>query len=196
MPTTANELPPTRRPAQTFPFAARVVLTLALLAILNGIGRPLMTSAAPAGIVSYEFAGGEARAREIMASWDEPARRLAAFSLGLDYLFMVAYATTLAAGCLRSGAALRRNGWPLAAAGRTVARAQWAAALCDALENLGLALLLMGAPAAFWPAVAAWAAGLKFVLIALGLAFSAYGGFAWLYSRLVNKTRDKAGIFP
>jgi hypothetical protein len=156
----------------------------------------LTTTAAPAGIISFEFAGSPGRAQEIINSWDGPARLLAAFSLGLDYLFMLAYASTIAAGCRWSGAALHRKGWPLSRAGRPLAPAQWAAALFDAVENLGLMLLLLGRAAASWPAIAAWAAGFKFFLISLGLVYSAYGAFAWLVLKFSAKPRDEAGIFP
>jgi hypothetical protein len=192
----ANDSDPILRRLSRLIFLARLALTLALLAILNRIGQPLMTAAAPAGIISFEFAGSPGRAQEIINSWDGPARLLAAFSLGLDYLFMFAYASTIAAGCMCSGAVLKNKGWPLSQAGRPLALAQWAAALFDAVENLGLVLLLLGKASAAWPAIAAWAAGFKFFLIGLGLAFSVYGAFAWLVSRLLGKTRDKAGIIP
>ncbi|HJW91216.1 MAG TPA: hypothetical protein VJ436_11305 [Anaerolineales bacterium] len=192
---TLNNPNPIKRQRSRFAYLAWPILTLTLLAVFNLTGQPLLTPAAPAGILSFEFAGSLARAQEILQSWNEQARLLAAFSLGLDYLFMFAYASTIAAGCLWAGATLLRRGWPLSVAGRPLAWAQWAAALFDAVENLGLTLLLLGQPAATWPALAAWAAGLKFTLIGLGLVYSAYGALAWLASRLLDKGRDEAGLF-
>ena len=80
--------PPQRRAIFTFSIVAAVLITL----ILNMIGQPLITTAAPAGIVSFELAGTNAHAQLILDFWDTRAKQFAAFSLGFDYLYMLAYA--------------------------------------------------------------------------------------------------------
>lgn len=70
-------------------------LTIAVPAGMNIIGGPLNIPAAPAGIISFEFAGSSAVATEMMDSWGEHGRALAAVSLGIDYLFLVAYSIAI-----------------------------------------------------------------------------------------------------
>ena len=96
----------------------------------------------------------------------------AGFSLGLDYLFMVAYSTTIALGCLWAADAFRARLPGLAAAGPWLAWGQWVAGLCDAVENVALTVMLLGGVADPWPGLAWWCATPKFVLIVAGLLYS------------------------
>jgi hypothetical protein len=66
-------------------------MTILLMVVLNVVGIPLTTKAAPYGIISYELAGKVPRAAQILSSWDYDAQIHAAFSLGLDYVFLLAY---------------------------------------------------------------------------------------------------------
>ena len=115
-------------------FFSLLAWTLLLFAIFQVLNRPLTTSAAPAGIVSHQLAWTPQKARSILASWDARAGLFAAFSLGLDYLFMPSYALTLALGSLL--AAGRHKGW-FARLGTWAAYGVLIAMLFDALENLG-----------------------------------------------------------
>ena len=74
-------------------------LTILLMFVMGVTGSPLTTEAAPYGVVSFELAGSVENAQNIMNSWDADAELRAAFGLGLDYLFMVSYASTIAFGC-------------------------------------------------------------------------------------------------
>jgi len=150
-------------------------LALAALAALQGIDGPLKTAAAPLGIVSFELARDWPAAQSILASWDEQAQLFAALSLGLDYLFMLAYSTALALGCVWAGERLRpRAGW-LAAAGVWLAWGMSLAALLDATENLALIRILFGAAVGPWPGLAWGCASIKFLLVGGGLVFVAAG---------------------
>ncbi len=73
-------------------------LTLALFAILSWVGRPLKNDVAKSGMISFQFAGEFETARNVLESWDDRASRTAAFSLGLDYLFLCCYSTSIASG--------------------------------------------------------------------------------------------------
>ena len=114
-------------------FASLFILTLAVMAALNILGEPLITEAAPAGIISYEFAANEKTAQSILDSWDDRAKIFAGFNLGLDYLFLILYASTIAlAIILLADKNLGRAVLFLATA---LAWGQWLAAGLDAVEN-------------------------------------------------------------
>lgn len=164
-----------------FSFAA----SLAIMMIMGVVGEPLVTPQAPSGIVSFELAGTPVRSEAILDSWDEQAKQYAAFGLGFDYLFMLAYSSAIGLGCLLAASAIQGKGWPLASMGAPLAWGMWLAALFDAVENLGLTLILLtGATASAWPAVSRLCALLKFGLLFLGLIYAMYGLFAGLTRRL------------
>jgi hypothetical protein len=153
-------------------FWTLLLATLALLFILNHVGEPLVNPDAPYGIVSFEIARTWPMAARIMSTWDFVARLHAAFGLGLDYLFMLVYSSTLALSSLWAGERLRALRWPLAGFGVPLAWGSWLAAVFDAVENMALILLLFGQQDSFWPMVAALGAYLKFGLILLGMAYA------------------------
>ena len=149
-----------------------IVATLALTAVLQVIGRPLQTAAAPLGIVSFELAGSLAAAQGMLASWNPNAQLHAAFSLGLDYLYMPLYAVTIALACGRAAATSLRTPQAAAALGILLAWGLGLAALLDAVENAALWQVLQGSTAAAWPVVARWAAIVKFILVSAGLFYA------------------------
>lgn len=171
------------RPARARMLTWTVLLTIALMAALQRVGAPLENHAAPFGIVSFELAKTVFAAGGILASWDETARLYAAFGLGLDYLFLIAYSTSLALGCLWAGEVLGVRGNGLAQLAPWLAWGQWLAALLDALENAALLVVLIGPAASPWPWIA-WACAVpKFVLIAAGLLYLPLGIFVALTAR-------------
>ena len=159
-------------------FVAATFLALAVGAWLTALGGALRTDAAPQGIVWFEFAWDAAGAERMIGSWDETARIHAGIVLGLDYLFLVAYATAIALGCALVAGALRPH-WPgVAALGLLLAWAQLAAAGFDAVENYALVRLLVGSRDPLWAPLAAGCAIPKFALVACGLAYAATGSVA------------------
>jgi hypothetical protein len=170
-------------------FAFFLVLTLVVMIALNVLGAPLQSADAPAGIVSYEFSGDTEGANVILNSWDDRAKLYAALNLGLDYLFMPAYATAIALAAIWVGQAI---------GGRThsfaiwLAWGQWLAALLDATENVALIKMLLDTTAAPWPQLAYWCAAVKFALVLFGLLFVLVGAtYHWL-SR--NRRLSSPGI--
>lgn len=148
-------------------FLVFLVLTLLTMFALNLTGRSLFTSAAPSGIISYEFAGDVPTAGEIIDSWDESARINAGFNIGLDYLYLVLYSSTIAMALLWLSENLPVR-W-LVSLAILLAWAQWLAAALDAIENYALFTMLAQVPAEPWPQIAWWCAALKFALIIAGL---------------------------
>jgi hypothetical protein len=167
-----QSIPANKRPKVFWPL---LVITLFLLVLLNLEGKPMVTQAAPLGIVSYELAGSVSRAQQILASWDQQAQLSAAFSLGLDYVFMLAYSAAIGLACIWTADALHRRNWPLAWVGAPLAWGVWLAAAFDATENIALVVVLFGTVQAPWPEVARWCAIFKFSLIFLGLVYAFFG---------------------
>jgi hypothetical protein len=181
-------IPPSLRKPFFFTF---LFLTLLLSAILLVLDQPLRTPAAPQGIVSFELAGSPLVAREITDSWKQLSRLLsatgqpnpdivnvtyafAAFSLGLDYLFMPAYALALsAATLLASQKHAGRIRLLLALAGY----AALVAALFDAVENFALFKVLVGWVDSGYPEIAAFCATMKFGLVAFAILVALVGWF-------------------
>jgi hypothetical protein len=128
---------------------------------------PLRTAAAPNGILSYELAWTGARAEAMIASWTGGARVSAWGSLLLDYGFMVAYASLLAA--------LARRAFT-SGAGRLLAGAAWAGAAFDAGENLALIRMVGWGATDQAARIAAVFASVKFAL--LGVVVVAVAGLA------------------
>lgn len=168
-------------------FWVLLVLTLLVMVIMNIVGAPLNNETAPSGIVSYELAGTPEKAQGILDSWDASAQRYAAFGLGFDYVFMLAYASLFSVAVGLAGDALRRRGWPLSWLGRPLVYAMWLAALMDAVENLALSVMLLPADAtavAPWPQLAQVCAVIKFGLLFIGLVYAFLGMAVSLVGRL------------
>jgi len=166
---------------QTFFFL--LTLTLIVLFGISILDGPLKTPAAPNGIVSFELAGSQNRAQEILASWGNKSRIYAGLSLGLDYLFLFSYAALIALGCILL-AEHRVIGATFSRLGIILSWAQFGAAALDAMENYALIQILAGAKEEVWAAMALWCAVPKFIIVLLGL-FYLSGGAVWI---LITRT--------
>ena len=149
--------------------------TIALFAVFAALDAPLRTASAPNGIVSFELAWSPGASGEMVGSWSEYARLLAAFGLGIDYLFMPIYALALSLGILLASS---RHGGAFARLGAWMGWAALAAPLFDAVENYGLLHSLLSPLFSLWPLVASVCATVKFTLLLLGLAYALIG---WLW---------------
>ena len=158
-----------------YAFIPLLAATLVLMFVMNLAALPLETEAAPYGIISFELAGSAAKSYQIIASWDESARLHAAFNIGLDYLFLALYSTTVGLACVWAGGVLKSRAVWLAAFGVPLAWGQWLAATLDAIENTGLTLILFGGEAQFWAPVVRSAAIIKFAIIFVGLSYAFLG---------------------
>jgi hypothetical protein len=157
-----------------------LIPTVILAAVMQVVGAPLKTDAAPAGIVSFELAGTSDKASQILVSWEPvnssaiPVTKLyAAFGLGLDYLFMPTYAIALGLATLL--AAGKYSGW-VKSIGAAAGWGALFAALFDATENFVLWKSLIGAVGSPYPQIAFYCASIKFTLIILGLIYALVGG--------------------
>jgi hypothetical protein len=169
-------------PKQAPFFLFALLLTLAVLLALQVLGAPLRTDAAPAGIISYELAGTLTAAQEILESWGPQGRTYAGVNLGLDYLFLCAYAASIGLACILVSRRFK-PGSPPHTAGVLLAWALVLAAALDALENYALIRLLLGSTGGGLPALARSAALVKFLLVLLGLLYAILAGLAALFFR-------------
>ena len=147
------------------------IACLVVMATLTWAGRPLVNAAAPRGVVSFELAGDGPGAAKVLASWDARTRLLAAFGLGLDYLFLLLYAAWIALACGMLAEGLASDAPRLAAAGVAIAWLQPVAAALDAAENAALLQVLLGGAIERAPELAWLCASAKFSLVAAGLLY-------------------------
>jgi len=150
-------------------------LTLAVMVSLNALGRPLNTEVAPLGIVSLELAGELSLAQSMVESWGQTGQVYAGLNLGLDYVFLVAYSSSIALGCVLVARSLSRRSEFLSSLGAVLAWAQFGAAMLDAVENYALIQVLLGSQQTPWPAIARWCAIPKFLIVAAGLVYVSVG---------------------
>ncbi len=120
------------------------------------------------GMLAYEF-----DALGVIARWDFSERLWAAFSLGLDFLYLVVYSTLLALGCLCIANKLQGN--LLAKLGIPLAWGQWLAASFDIVENILLLAILLNSQSQVFALAAMLCAILKFALIIAGLLYIVIG---------------------
>ncbi|MCL4261854.1 MAG: hypothetical protein KJ069_01495 [Anaerolineae bacterium] len=156
-----------------------IVLALGMTLFFNLTGGPLQTAVAPAGIISFEFAGNVANAQMIIASWGEHGRLVAAFGLGLDFLYPLVYAAAISLACVWAAERVQPK-FPAAKWGIWLAWGAWLAALLDYVENVALVLLLFGSTAVLLPPLAFICAAIKFALVIAGIV---YVLVAWLLFR-------------
>ncbi len=168
-------------------FLISMMLTLLLFLVLGQIDKPLQTEAAPRGIVSFELAKTTSESLAILHSWDAEAKIYAGLSLGIDYLFMVAYGGFFALAVLLLAPKLP-DGF-LKKTARIIAWLIFLAVLLDAIENYGLIRLLTGSPSQTWVSLAYYCAGLKFILLAIGVVYL-ISGLSVLALKKKNQKQD------
>ncbi len=157
-------------------FRAFLLWTLGLFLLFQPLNRPLMTAAAPSGVISLQLAWTPEKAQSMLASWDANARLFAAFGLGFDYLFMLIYGLALSLGTLLAAG---RHPGRFARLGAWAGWGALLAALCDALENLGQFHELFNGRVELAALVGALAS-VKFALIVFALM---YGLIGWLWKK-------------
>lgn len=139
-----------------------LAITFATLGALAIIDQHLKTPASPLGIVSFELCAYGSSCDAIASSWGGEAKLQAAMSLGLDYLFMLAYPATICCGLLLLEKQVPAS---LKMPAMVLAWVVWGAGMSDAVENYHLYQMLLGKPviAHQWPATIA--ASIKFAIL-------------------------------
>ena len=156
-------------------FVSLLIATLVLTFLFRFIGPNQPT------IVDFELAGSVPKAQAIIDAWSETDRIRAGFSLGIDYLYMPVYSTTIALACVLAALVLKSKAWR--SIGLLLAWGLWAAAIFDAIENVALFTILLGNNVAPYPQIAQICATIKFGLILAGLAYVVVGVIAKVAAR-------------
>ena len=151
---------------------ARVFIPLLIATLLITFAFRFIGPAQPT-IVDFELAGSVSNAQNIINAWNETDRIRAGFSLGIDYLYMPVYSTTIALACVMAAGVLKSKAWR--SIGALLAWGLWAAAIFDAIENVALFTELLGNNIAPYPQIAQVCATIKFALIILGLLYVVIG---------------------
>jgi len=156
------------------------VTTIILFVVLHVINIPLQTAAAPNGIISLELAGTLEKSQAMLHSWDAQAAVYAGFSLGIDFVFLLAYSLFLGFACYRIARDFKsRFNW-LYQIGLVIAYLQLVAGLLDAIENIALFRLLLGSGNPALSSVAFYCAGTKFLFVFAGIGYIFAGGIILL----------------
>jgi hypothetical protein len=119
-------------------------------------------------IVAFEF-----DPIKTLSAWNFTEKLWAAFSLGLDFLFLIIYSTLLSLGCIRFASSFQSKLW--AKLGTFLAWGQWAAASFDVLEDISLVVILFGSQINFIMLISRFSAFMKFTLILSGLLYIIMG---------------------
>lgn len=151
------------------------IITLFVFFALRVFDEPLRNSVTPGGIVSFEFAKDIDTAKEMINSWDVNAKVNAALSLGIDYLFLVAYSLFLSISIFLVAKKFDTKYTLLWKIGSVMSILVLVTGLCDAIENYALIKLLLGSENTIFPKVAYYFASIKFLLVGVGLLYILIG---------------------
>ncbi len=146
-------------------------MTIATLVGMQITGNPLITEAAPGGIVTFELIGSFEGSQAIMDSWQGITMRYASINMGLDFLFLTLYGITIALGCLLISARMPEEWKTLKQIGWGLAVGVLLASALDIVENIALIKLLLGSQNEVLPVLARWVAIPKFILVLVALLY-------------------------
>jgi hypothetical protein len=173
-----GSIPLSRRQLLISTGIAMVIFDLALTVFDQKMG-----AAGGPSILGFEFAGSAQQAAQVMTEWGSSGRDYARWSLWIDFGFMLSYGSFFTLAALATRDFARENGLRrLGAAGVFAPFCAAFAALFDVVENVFLLLTLGGHGGSFGPPVATTCASVKFLLIALAIAYVVWG----LASRLLT----------
>lgn len=160
------------------------VVLLILFLVLGNLAGPDLDSPKVSKrnrrIIALERPADAADARSVIAEWQE-AERLDTVrrSIRWDNLFILAYTTLTALGCVIAARAFFKQGGTAYGVAILVAWLPWLAGLLDYVENYAMSKMLDGFEGETLPSVAWWCATVKFGII-LPLAVWGIVGVVWL----------------
>ena len=124
------------------------------------------------GVVDLQLAPNPEAATKVIADWGERGRKLAAFAIGLDALYIFVYVALLVLGCRMAadGFAAWQSTW-MTTLGLCLAWAAVFAGVSDAIENWGLIRMLDGEVVSGLQRVTRVCARIKFLFSGLAAVY-------------------------
>lgn len=157
----------------------RRLLALAAIALISGAAMlPAMWAMSDHGysLFAFEQAGSVERSAEIVDAWGEDGKRAAWWQLAFDTPFLVGYGLFAAGACAAVARRADRAGKPRLR--QMAAVVVWfgpMAAVADFLQNVSLALILLGHIDSPWPQISATGGSLTSALMGAALLFAVVG---------------------
>ncbi len=169
---------------------ALIVLCLVGIAGMGVADHHLRSEITPMGIVSFQLDGNLAEAERVLSTWGEEGRIWAAFSLGIDYLYLTANALLWA---LLAGWVGRKAQGRLPLVATLSPWIAWAfilAAVFDAVENVAFLIVVTGGSADPWLSLGTLFASMKFTLMGLGMTYLLVAGGLCAFTSRVSDGED------
>ncbi len=138
--------------------------------------RPDNTGVEPPGIVALELATTETFANVIIGGWSDAGLKAAKRLQSQDDPWVPIYSVTLATGCIMAG-----GKW-----GRRLMLGSLIAGFCDLIENRAINQMLNGQSMQPWPAISAFFAAIKFILIIAAIVYTLKSGFSWARGKMAR----------
>lgn len=111
--------------------------------VMKLIDNQLTSDLVPAGIISFQLAGSIERVVEVVSHWGPELQRLAAFHLGLDYLYLIIYSSFLLVVARQLLYRVLTDKYQLV---NLLPYSAVVAGACDFLENIFATILLVKLP--------------------------------------------------
>lgn len=161
-----------------------VLLGVAALVMFGRLGPldQLLKAREPGGIFALEFAWSGRRATEILVAW-QGLEEVVRLQTWWDYLFLLCYPLGIALACAMLADAPHN---PVPLIGAFVAWAVLVAAPLDAIENLGMLLMVEYGASETLAKLTTWCAGLKFTLLLAAVGYLLTAGTATLVQRVLQ----------
>ncbi len=145
-----------------------IVLTLMSLVAIALVDTHLKTPITPHGILDFEWAKTPLKTNQILHAWGTQGSLFAAFSLGIDYLFLVFYTLFFVLTTQRLS---NNNHFIIKKTTNAVILLFLLAGFYDALENYFLLRILIGQNTSNMALQAYMVSLSKFLLIGLGVLY-------------------------
>ncbi len=166
------------------------ILTVILLLVMRWADSFLITEETPDGIIGFELAKNIHDARIMLDVWGDQGRVVAAFSLGIDYLFLISYSMFLGLVSFSLAKKLEGRLNLLSKAGYLFSWLILLAGLYDAIENFALIKIMTGCQLSLWATTAWFFATVKFAIVYMVLGYILVALFFSLFFPGSKKTAN------
>jgi hypothetical protein len=132
---------------------------------MHYLDRFLITDETPDGIIGFELVKNIHEARIMLDIWGDKGRIVAAFSLGIDYLFLISYSLFLGLTSYILALNLNNRFNLLSKIGHIASWLILLAGIYDAIENFALFKIMTGCQLSIWATTAWFFASIKFAIV-------------------------------